>query len=323
MAVMGSISSVAILLTCRALLGIGEAVLGPSVSKLVQTWFPVQERAKVNGTWFIGLLSAQIVATPMITGLVTSLGWRGSFYMLAFIGLFPAIASFLLVYDAPHKHPRVSREEIGHISGGLGENIGDASKSRSLGGFGFLKESNFWLIAAIYAITNAIGWGLMGWLPTYFKANLGFSFAKMGLVAALPYLMGAASVILFTPLMDRLNARAPFAVVGCLGFGICLFAAMNVSDPTWAVVIFCLATAFFTPATPALFTMLQNTIKSTEIANATGFFNGISYIFASAFPFLMGALYSSTGNLKNGFYLLVLITILAILMGIPLMKRHL
>jgi cyanate permease len=135
--------------------------------------------------------------------------------------------------------------------------------------------------------------------------------------------MGAASVILFTPLMDRLNARAPFAVVGCLGFGICLFAAMNVSDPTWAVVIFCLATAFFTPATPALFTMLQNTIKSTEIANATGFFNGISYIFASAFPFLMGALYSSTGNLKNGFYLLVLITILAILMGIPLMKRHL
>ncbi len=321
MAVMGSISTVAILLACRALLGIGEAILGPSVSKLVQTWFPVRERAKVNGTWFIGLLMAQIIATPLITGLVTSIGWRGSFFILALIGLVPVLISFLLVYDAPSMHPRISKEEVSYILGGLGENIEDPVKPA--GGFGFLKENSFWLVTIIYAMTNAIGWGLMGWMPTYFKATLGFSFAKMGLMAALPYLAGAVSVILFTPMMDKLNSRAPFTVIGCLGFGLCLFLAMNVSNPTLAVVVFCLSNVFFMPIIPSLFTILQNTVKSTEVANATGFFNGISYSFASAFPFLMGALYTSTGNIKNGFYLLVAVTVLAVLMGIPLMRRHL
>lgn len=321
MAVMGSVSTVAILLACRALLGVGEAVLGPSVSKLVQTWFPVKERAKVNGTWFVGLLTAQIIATPLITGLVSSIGWRGSFYILAFIGLIPIVVSFLMVYDLPSKHPRISREEIEYISGGLNENV--VTSVKPAGGFGFIKESNFWYIVIIYALTNAIGWGIMGWMPTYFKAALGFSFAKMGLMAALPYLIGAASVILFTPMMDRFDSRAPFTVIGCLGFGLCLFLAMNVSNPTVVVVIFCMANAFFMPVIPALFTILQNTIKPTEVANATGFFNGISYSFASAFPFLMGALYTSTGNLKNGFYLLVGITVLAVLMGIPLIRRRL
>ena len=321
MAVMGSVSTVAILLVCRALLGIGEAVLGPCVSTLVQTWFPVKERAKVNGTWFIGLLTAQIIATPLIAGLVTSIGWRGSFYTLALIGVIPVVASFIWVYDLPAKHPRISKEEVDYISGGLGEN--NVESVKPAGGFGFMKESNFWYIAIIYALTNAIGWGLMGWMPTYFKAALGFSFAKMGLMAALPYLVGAASVVLLTPMMDKFNSRAPFTLIGCLGFGFCLFMAMNVSNPTVVVVIFCLANAFIMPIFPSLFTILQNTIKPTEVANATGFFNGISYCFASAFPFLMGALYTSTGNLKNGFYLLVAMTVLAVLMGIPLIRRHL
>jgi sugar phosphate permease len=321
MAVMGSISTVAILLACRALLGIGEAVLGPSVSKLVQTWFPVQERAKVNGTWFIGLLIAQIVAPPLITGLVTSLGWRASFYFLALIGLVPVVVAFLFVYDSPSKHPRISREESEYISGGRVENVADSGKPA--GGFGFLKESNFWLVTIIYAIVNAVSWGMMGWMPTYYKATLGFSFARMGLIAALPYLVGAASVILFTPLMDKYNSRAPFTVIGCLGFGVCLFAAMNISHQAPAVAVFCVANAFFMPVIPSLFTILQNTIRPIEIANATGFFNGISYSFASAFPFLMGALYTSTGNLKNGFYLLVCMTVLAIIMGIPLMRHRL
>jgi cyanate permease len=98
---------------------------------------------------------------------------------------------------------------------------------------------------------------------------------------------------------------------------------MNISHQAPAVAVFCVANAFFMPVIPSLFTILQNTIRPIEIANATGFFNGISYSFASAFPFLMGALYTSTGNLKNGFYLLVCMTVLAIIMGIPLMRHRL
>ena len=320
-AIMGSVSSVVVLLACRVLLGIGEAVLGPGVSKLVQTWFPVRERAKVNGAWFIGLLMSQIVAPPMITGLVTSFGWRESFYFLAIIGVIPVIIAFLYVYDLPARHPRISKEEVDYITEGAGQKPTGGAKPA--GGFGFVKESNFWLVAILYAISTGIGWGVMGWLPTYFKAVLGFSFARMGIMAALPFLVGAATVLAFTPLMDKFNSRASFAMIAFLGFGISLFAAMKASSQASAVVIFCIANGFFMPNVPSLFTILQNTVKPTQIANATGIFNGIAYIVASIFPYAMGALYKSTGNLKNGFYLLLGMTVLAIIMGIPLMKRRL
>ena len=42
-------------------------------------------------------------------------------------------------------------------------------------------------------------------------------------------------------------------MIGCLGFGACLFAAMGISHQAPAVVIFCVANVFFMPVIPSLY----------------------------------------------------------------------
>jgi sugar phosphate permease len=323
MAVMGSISSVVILLICRALLGLGESVLGPSTSKLVQAWFPVHERAKANGAWYMGIQLSQILSMPLIAWCIALVGWRESLFMLAFVGAIPAVLCFLFVYNSPSRHPRITKEEVAYITEGAANDLPESGTDQRAGGFTFMRYKDFWLIALIYACLNAGFWGFMGWVPTYFKATLGFSFTTMGMLSGLPYVVGAISIIVVPPLMDKLNSRATFVMVGCLGFAVLVFVAMYASTPATCVALLCLAQVFLSPAIVGIWTVLQNVTKSTEVANATGVFNGVAYVFASVFPYAMGALYSYTGNLRNGFFLLGSLMAIAILASLPLIKRRL
>ena len=237
---------------------------------------------------------------PLITWLVISGGWRISFYALAAIGIIPACFFYLYVYDDPSKNPKISQEELDYIGNGMPE-----TKPLTAGGFGFLKDKSFWLNSIVYAAIMAGYWGFMGWVPSYLSKTLGFTFAKMGLIASLPYIAGTIAVFAITPIMDRYRASAAISVICCAGFGLLLFMSMFVSDKTVAVALLVASAVFLMPVFPAVFTILQSISKPREIANATGVFNGISFTFSAFFPYLIGAIYTATGDLRNGFYLLV------------------
>jgi sugar phosphate permease len=319
--VMGAAASIGFVLLCRALLGLGEAVLGPGVSKLVQTWFPVHERAKANGAWYVGLQMAQILATPLVAWWVSVAGWRGSYYILALIGLAPVVLCVYFVYDHPSRHPRITKEEVNYIAPhSKGPTPTTTTAKLDLG---FLKIATFWYLVIIYGITNAGIWGFLSWIPSYLKSTLGFSWAAMGSLAILPYLCGTLSVMVFTPLMDRYNRRALFTFLGSVIFAMLVVVAMRVASPLAALAVLSLAYAAGGPRVPALFTMLQNVTSREQVATATGFFNGIAYIFASLTPYAIGVLYNLTGSLKTGFYFLAALSVLAFLLCIPLVRQRL
>jgi sugar phosphate permease len=321
MAVLGSTSLLAVFLVCRALLGIGESVLGPSAGKLIKTWFPVHERAKANGAWFIGLMFSQVAAVPLISWWVTLTGWRGSFYILALIGVIPVIIALMVVYDHPTKHPRITKEEVEYITAGAGGESPDAAKPTV--SLKFLKNSNFWLIVTMYCASNAGFWGLTGWLPTYLKATLGFSWAQMGGWGAVPALCGVVAVMGLAPLMDRFNRRAAFVLISFLGFMGALYATTATTSAVVAVAAICFAYAFISISTVAIWTMLQNTVQSNQVASATGVLNGTAYVFAAFVPYIIGVLYNATSSLNAGFFFLIALMAVAVVASYPLCLRRL
>lgn len=323
MAVMGSVSLLAVMLLGRALLGLSESTLGPSVAKLVKTWFPLQERARANGIWYLGITLSSILAMPLIAWWITAIGWRGSFYALALIGVIPAAGALWFVFDLPSKHPKISSDEAAYIVGGAKEDEASAPVSSGSGGFSFVKSGKFWSAVVVYAVVNAGSWGVMGWMPTYFEKTLGFSFTQMGLLSALPYLVGGAAVIVITPLMDKFNRRAVFVMICCLGFGASLFAAMVVANPAMVVAVFCVALLFEMPIAPGLWAIVQNITSPAEVANATGVLNGVGYVGAAVFPYAMGAIYTATGYLAGGFYLLGFVILIGVVAGIPMVRARL
>jgi len=319
MAVMGAISSILIMLVCRGLLGIGESMLSPAVASLIQAWFPKKERTTANGVWFIGMKVAQIIAAPILALWVYQVGWRGSFYILAVIGLIPMCLTAYHVYDHPSKSPKVSKEEADYITSGGGV---AAVKTTKID-YSFLKTSSIWYITAVFSIATATIWGFVSWVPSYLKATLGFSWAQMGALAALPFLSATVSVMVFTPLMDKSNRRALFVLVGLAICAGALVFAMTTESRMVAVVVLSLATAGCSLTVPACFAMVQNVTSQNQVATATGIFNGVSYTFASIAPFGMGLLYDWTGTLKSGFLGLSAIVVIAVFLCIPLAVRRL
>jgi len=78
-----------------------------------------------------------------------------------------------------------------------------------------------------------------------------------------------------------------------------------------------------TIANCSLFPILQNATDSNEVATAVGFFTGIAYVFSSAFPYILGAIYKHTGTLTAGFYLFVAIGVISFLATISMFKNRL
>ena len=276
-----------------------------------------------KGKWSVVCRTADgmILATPLVAWWVSAVGWRGSYYILALLGLAPVVLCVYFVYDHPSKHPRITEEEANYIAP-QSKDPSPAATTAKLD-LGFLKSATFWYLVIIYGITNAGIWGFLSWIPSYLKSTLGFSWAAMGSLAILPYLCGTLSVMVFTPLMDRYNRRALFTFLGSVIFAMLVVVAMRVASPLAALAVLSLAYAAGGPRVPALFTMLQNVTSKEQVATATGFFNGIAYVFASLTPYAIGVLYNLTGSLKTGFYFLAALSVLAFLLCIPLVRQRL
>lgn len=320
MLIMGSASSFFILLTCRAVLGLGEAVITPVSSKLIQTWFPIQERARANAVCWVAMNVAIVLSMPIIAALVAWLGWRGSFFTLAAVGIIPIIFCMVYVYDKVSQHPKVTEEEVAYINADRSEVQSESEVRRS---FNFLKNSNYWLLMIVYCVIMGCGWGITAWFPTYLKASLGFSWAQMGGLAALPYIAGAVGAAVFGPIMDRMNARGSFTLATMVGLTTMLYLTTVATSPMMAVTTISLAYGCIAIPSVAIFTIMQNITASKEVAIAAGFLTGTSSVFASIFPFLMGVLYNATGTLMASFYLLLVLGGISIVAAVLLWRRRL
>jgi sugar phosphate permease len=321
MLIMGAVSSFAILIACRALLGAFESLVTPSVSKIIKTWFPVHERAKANAAWFNGLLAAQILSMPIVAALVARIGWRGCLVALALIGFIPLILVYYYVYDRLSQHPGITQEEIAYIEGGRKTEHNTADQGKI--GFTFLKNSTFWQLVVMYCMINAAAWGMLAWLPTLLKETLGFSWANMGAASALPYIASFVGLSFLTPLIDKYNARSQFAFGSIVVFTVCF--ALTLVFPSSSAVVACISIAMagIAVASVSSTNILQNTTAPNEVATAVGFYTGFAYIVSSFFPYAIGALYNMTGTLTTGFYMIITAGLIGISAAAPILRKRL
>jgi len=94
------------LIACRAIMGIGAALIMPSTLSLLQSCFPRRERAKAIAMW-AGFAGAGGAIGPILGGLLVGHFWYGSVFLVAApIAVIAFVASAIL---APN-----SREAVAH-----------------------------------------------------------------------------------------------------------------------------------------------------------------------------------------------------------------
>src|SRR5947209_8213181 len=165
----------------RFLLGLGEAGNWPGAAKVIAEWFPAGERALAMAIFNSGTSIGSVVAPPLIVWMQLQFGWQATFLAVGSLG-FGWLVLWLLVYDAPDCHRRITPAEFALIRKGR-----EPSGSRHFSWRELLRYRQTWAIVIARFFADPVWWLYITWLPLYLYQVHGFSLKQIGLFAWLPY----------------------------------------------------------------------------------------------------------------------------------------
>lgn len=86
----------------------------PALHKLIAHWAPPHERGKFVSAMF-GAAIGTVTTWPLAGLLIETAGWVYAFYIPAAIVVFFVIIWYLIIFDSPARHPRITTEEKDYI----------------------------------------------------------------------------------------------------------------------------------------------------------------------------------------------------------------
>ncbi|XP_069705470.1 sialin-like isoform X2 [Periplaneta americana] len=227
----------------RVLQGFSAGASMPSIHRLTANWIPPNERSKFV-TAYMGTSVGAAVTYPFCGLLISWFGWPSVFYITGAIGVIWFTAWWLLAYDSPAQHPRISKEEKLNIMNKIGDVI--APKTLSTPWKKILLSRPVWI--NIFAEWGYL-WGfytIMTQAPTYFKLIHGWDIQMTGFLSGIPHLARLiisvlmsifADYLLNNDSMSRTNVRKMATAACCIGQGLFMLAlAFSDCNSTAAIV---------------------------------------------------------------------------------------
>lgn len=202
------------LLIARALMGVSEACYIPAALALITDYHRGATRSLATGVHMAGIMVGQ--GFGGIGGaLAQSHSWHFPFTIFGIAGIAYAFVLLFTLRDVP-------RESAGTDSRAT-QSPGDVTFAAALRSL--LSNGSFLLALTFFGLLGVVGWGLVGWLPTYFQERFNLDQGTAGF-SATGYLSGAAlaGVLLGGFLADRWSRTNPRARILVPAFGLCIAA---------------------------------------------------------------------------------------------------
>jgi len=187
----------------RFLLGIGEPGNYPAALRATTRWFPKAERGLPIALFSSGSAVGNIIAPPMIAGLMLLWGWRAAFIIPGALGLIWLVV-WLWIYRLPEHLPGISQEELAWIRNENSQGVASASASGPQRWGDLLKDRNVLALVLCRLVSDPVWYFYLFWIPEYLTRERGFSLAEIGLYAWIPFVAGAVGGMVGGRASDRL-----------------------------------------------------------------------------------------------------------------------
>lgn len=210
-------SSLAIILLCRVMLGIGEGPAWAISVHSIYQWFPNDQRALPVSILAQGAMAGLLIAGALIPFITHLHGWRANFLLLAIAGLVWAILWQLLGAD-----------------GRLDDKPATVQQPASYETIPYRKLLRNKTVIALMTMHFAFYWSfavVLTWLPAYLNKGLGFSPVVAGRWFSYFVLVNIPVNLLLSFVTQRLSAngyssrlaRGVFTGAALLAGGVLLF----------------------------------------------------------------------------------------------------
>lgn len=209
-----------LLVLLRVIQGLVVGMAWPSMQHLTAHWIPPNERSRFVSA-YLGSSIGVAVTYPLCGMILDLFKWETVFYVTGFIGLVWFIVWWLIVFDTPEEHPRISEKERQYIQKSLGTSV--TSNNIKVPWKAMLTSIP---VLIVNVAQCGAGYGLftlMTQAPTYFDVILGWNIKMVGIWSGLPHLCRCffaigfgmfADYLITNKTMSRTNVRK-FAVFIC------------------------------------------------------------------------------------------------------------
>jgi MFS transporter, ACS family, tartrate transporter len=197
----------------RFLLGVAEAGFLPGVLYYLTRWFPSEQRARAIGQVMSANMVAVVIGAPLsavvmsMNNVVGLAGWQWVFILEAFPAVALGVLTFFFLAGEPANARWLSNSERDWL---LVTMKRDHAQAASMGTEKLgvaLREPIVWLLGFLYLLVGIGFFGITLWLPQIIKQISGMSTIRVGVLSALPFLLGAFAMIFNGRHSDRTLER--------------------------------------------------------------------------------------------------------------------
>ena len=289
----------------RVLLGIAEAGFFPGVIFYLTLWFPAVYRAQIVGYFMAAIPLSTVIGAP-VSGLLLGLdgsmgmhGWQWLFIVEAAPALILSVIVFFFLTDRPADAMWLEPEERAWLVERLEQERRQREMVRRYSVTQALLNPKVLALSLVYFGAVATNYGLSFFLPQIVKA-FGVSNFQAGLVAALPYVVGLVSIVLWGRRSDRKLERRfhlafPLFVASA---GIAISTVLN--DPTMKMVALSVAGFGIFGCLPVFWTFPAAFLSGAGAAGGIALINSIGNLAGFAGPYAVGRVKDVTGSYTGG-----------------------
>jgi MFS transporter, ACS family, hexuronate transporter len=298
-AVHASFRSVGSFVAGQIALGLTQGGSFPGAVKTVSEWFPVKERALATGLFNLGSNTGAIICPLLIPWVALQFGWKTAFLLGGSLGIVWLIA-WVLLFDYPEKHRRVSVSERDYIRDGQPPPAAPAAKLpwREL-----LRYRAVWAYLLAGILAGPV-WGFyLFFLPDFLQKRFSLSLSEIGLPVAMFYAVaafgGVAGGWLSSHFIGRgwsVNAARKTALLICALCVVPVFTAPFIPNLWVVVLVVGLAGSAHQGWSANLFTFVSDTMPKGAVSTVVGMGGFMAYFTGSIVAKIVGWTLEATGN---------------------------
>ncbi|WP_244257980.1 MFS transporter [Streptomyces sp. Tu 2975] len=185
----------AVLIGTRIVLGAAEGPAFPVAQQAALSWFPDHKRNLPGALVTLGVTLGVITAAPGLTWVITNHGWRSALWVVASVGLVWAVAWFVFGADGRYRDAGSATPAEGSAAT-YADSPATSADSPGWPAYRRIFTSRTWTGATIAYFTSYWAVALMlVWLPSYLKNGLDHSSATAGTLVAVPWAVGAVTLL--------------------------------------------------------------------------------------------------------------------------------
>lgn len=207
----------------RAIMGMGEGVMFPTLHGFAADWFPQQERSLLVSIIASGSDLGTMLSLVISPSIMEHISWQAVFLVFGLFSLIWLVIFATVASNTPETSSSISSTERHYI---LCHRSSSTRKSPNVAYLELLRHTSLWAIYASHAAFNYGWYVLLCWIPQYLSNELHMKLSDHPFLAAMPYAFGfigllssgyLSDVVINKGICTRLQTRRMMNSIGLFG----------------------------------------------------------------------------------------------------------